>query len=356
VAADRETLAPYPVSNDPTEKRGGCGMGKWFASMLCLLLLARPAFSSGHRWTDAENLGLAGPVQSVTTTHQAFMPEPAQPDGPTIVYPLSCEYCEFDRDGTRVRDGGIRKRRVLDAQGRVEEDITENEKGEVTQRDVYANRSFGKVRSETWMDGKLLSSATFDYDGQGNMVEWDTYKADGTLEARTWSRFDGRGNEIEQVSEGPGEIYYDVIKTYDPRTGHQESFASLDRDGSLRLSMTMDDRTVLSYWQRPGDKRTYGSDVCFADDDGTERDCRDYKSDGSYSTAHYNFTDKTKRNPVKAVLRDPDGQRLMEADYDYALDQYGNWTSRTVWVWTRESGERRLLEKDSRTLTYYPAE
>jgi len=120
--------------------------------------------------------------------------------------------------------------------------------------------------------------------------------------------------------------------------------------------MTMDDRTVLSYWQRPGDQRTYGSDVCFGDDDGTERDCRQYNSDGTYSTTHYEFTDKTKRNPVKAVLSDPDGQRLMEADYEYALDGFGNWRSRTVWVWMRESGERRLLEKDSRTLTYYPAE
>lgn len=113
---------------------------------------------------------------------------------------------------------------------------------------------------------------------------------------------------------------------------------------------------MLSYWQQPGDERTYGSGICFADDNGTERDCREYNWDGTYTTTHYGFTDKAKMNPVKAVLYGSDHQVVMEADYEYELDGFGNWTKRTVWVRTRESGERQLLEKDARTLTYYPAE
>jgi hypothetical protein len=59
---------------------------------------------------------------------------------------------------------------------------------------------------------------------------------------------------------------------------------------------------------------------------------------------------------MKATLYGTDHQAVMEADYEYELDAYGNWTKRTIWVQTRESGERQLLEKDARTLTYYPAE
>jgi antitoxin component YwqK of YwqJK toxin-antitoxin module len=63
------------------------------------------------------------------------------------------------------------------------------------------------VQGETYVNGNLLSTATFSYDGQENMVE--SYKPDGTVESHNWSRFDERGNVIESISEGPGEIYFD---------------------------------------------------------------------------------------------------------------------------------------------------
>jgi hypothetical protein len=248
------------------------------------------------------------------------------------------------------------ERNTLDGLGRVQEEIWENEKGEVTSRNVYTNGPAGKVQGETYMNGKLSSTATFRYDSQGNVVGSSTYKPDGTLESHHESTFDERGNELESVSEGPGDIYYDVVKTYSPRTGHLESFTSLNRDGSMRLWFRLNDDVVLSYWQQPGDKHTYGSGICFADDNGTERDCREYNWDGAYTTTHYTFTDETKRNPVKVTLYGTDHQVVMEADYEYDLDAFGNWTKRTVWVQTRESGQRQLLEKDARTLTYYAAE
>jgi len=48
---------------------------------------------------------------------------------------------------------------------------------------------------------------------------------------------------------------------------------------------------------------------------------------------------------VKATLYGTEHQVLMEADYE--LDAFGNWTKRNVWVQTRESGGRQLLEKDA---------
>jgi hypothetical protein len=303
-------------------------------------------------------MGFAGPIKAVSTVQQTFMRQPIQPDGPTIIYPLFCVDCEFDQQGNEVMEstGGGVERIILDAQGRVKEEISENQDGEVVCRTAYTNGPAGKVQSDEYRDGKLFSTSTFAYDGQGNMVESSTYKPDGTLESQTWSRFDEHGHELESISEGPGDMYYDVIKTYNPRTGHLESFTSLNRDGSMRLSFRLDEDAVLSYWQQPGDERTYGSDICFADDNGTEQDCREYNWDGTYATIHYAFTDRTKRNPANVILYDTERQLVMEADYEYELDAYENWMKRTVWVRTRESGERQLLEKDTRTLTYYPVE
>lgn len=338
-------------------------MHKWVAPILWLLL-PLPLLGSGKNRTQAEILGFAGPIKTVSTTYQTFMQQPDQPDGQNVIYQLPCGECEFDRQGNQVKTGwmdndqfsGNVEHRVLDGLGRVQEETWENEKGDVVARHVYTNGPAGKVQDGGYMNGKLLNTATFTYDSQGNVIESSVYKPDGSLESRHWSTFDERGNELGSISEGPGDIYYDVIRTYNRQTGHLASFMSLNRDGSMRLWFTMNADTVLSYWQQRGDEHTYGSGMCFGDDNGTEQDCREYSWDGTYSTAHYTFTDETKHNPVKVTLLGTDHQFLMEADYDYELDAFGNWTKRTVWVKTKESGERQLLEKDARTLTYYSAE
>ena len=333
-------------------------MNRWVGPVLCSLL-AMPVHGSDKKLTDAENLGFAGPVKSVSTTFQTFMPEPIQPSGYSVIYALSCEQCDFDTHGTEVRSktGGSLVRKSLDAEGRVQEEITENEEGEATYRTLYTNGLAGKLEQDTYLDGKLVHNSTFRYDSQGNMVEWNVHKPGGTLESHSWSTFDGRGNELESVSDGPGDTYFDIVQTYNPQTGHLESFTSLNRDGSVHLYFRMNDDTVLSYWQQPGNHRnSHGNDVCFENDDRTERNCRDYNLDGTYTMVRYVFTDKSKRNPLKATLYGTDHQVVMAAYYDYELDTCGNWTRRTVRIQTGESGERRLLEKDARTLTYYPSD
>jgi hypothetical protein len=327
-------------------------------------LLPISLFGSGKKWTQAENMGFAGHIKTVSTTYQTFMQQPTTPDGHAIIYSLSCGECEFDREGNQVKSGwmdnghfnGNVEHKILDGLGRVQERISENEKGEVMSRHVYTYGPVGKTQDDSFVNGKLFKSMTFTSDSRGNEIESNSYKPDGSLESHHESTFDEPGNELESVSEGPGDIYYDVVRTYNPQTGHMESFTSLNLDGSMRLWFRVHDDTMLSYWQQPGDEHTYGSGICFADENGTERDCREYKWDGTYTTAHYVFTDKTKRNPVKATIYGTDHQVVMEADYEYELDAFGNWTKRTVWVQAGESGQRQLLEKDARTLTYYQAE
>jgi hypothetical protein len=330
-------------------------MSRWVA-LIFWFLLAMSLYGAGKN-TDADGLGFVGPVKSVATTTQTFMREPTLPGGPAIIYPLFCPNCEFDRNGNMVRSmtGNQQQRTIRDAQGRIKEQIGENENGEATWREVHTY-SPDKMESEDYRDGSLFRRSESTYDDRGNLIESSTYLPDGSLDSYNWNKFDERGNLIEFRAEGPGSLYYDVLQTYDTRAGHLQSTISLNRDGSIRLWSKVNDETVLSYWQQPSDERTYGSDICFSDDNNAVRDCREYKWDGTYLTTHYDFTDSTKRNPLKAVLTGADGDLVLEADYEYEFDRHGNWTRRTVWVRTQESGDRQLLEKDSRTLTYYGAE
>jgi hypothetical protein len=66
---------------------------------------------------------------------------------------------------------GSVERRILDRLGRMEEKIWEDETGHAMSRHVYTNRPAGKVRDESYMNGKLFNVATFRYDSQGNVVE-----------------------------------------------------------------------------------------------------------------------------------------------------------------------------------------
>jgi len=277
------------------------------------------------------------------------------------VYPVSCEECEFDRDGNQVRLGtleagqfrGVVLRRIRDELGRVQEELWEDETGKVKSRHVYQNGPAGKIQDDFYVEEKLFGSTTYRYDSRGNVVESDVYKADGTLDSHVETTFDENGNDLESVTAGPGDVYWHVILTYSSDKGYLESFTSLNRNGTPRLHFTLDNHTVLSYWQQPGDQHTYGSGVCFAEDEGTERDCREYNWDGTFSTTHYVFSDKTKRNPTRVVLSGPDEERVMEADYEYEFDSVGNWIKRTVWVWAKASGRRAKCETHTRKLTYY---
>ena len=303
-------------------------------------------------------MGFAGPVKSVVTTRQTFMQVPIQRSGPVIVYPALCDECEFDINGSAAvsRFGGTVQRKILDGMGRAQEQTSEDEKGEVFAHSVFTYGPMGIVRSETYQGGKLSSVAAFTYDGRGNVVESNLYGPDGTLQRRTLDKFDEQHRNLESVAEGPGDSYTDVVRTYSKDTGYLESMTSLNRDGTVRSALRVDESQVLSYWHQPGDTHGGRTSICFADDGGTERDCREYNADGTYTTAHFSFTDPSKRHPVQVKLYGSDLQLVMEADYDYELDSFGNWAKRTVWVRTEPSGERHIVEKDARTLTYYPAE
>jgi hypothetical protein len=331
-------------------------------SVLCVflvLLTILPLLASHQKSTDAERDGFKGAVKSVSTKTVILNPQPRQPDnGFAVVDPISCEVCDYDEEGNSIRRGqnwatgfvGGTTRYVRDEDEKVRQRIEENEKGELASRVMIGQ--FGKTEEEVYQHGVLQSRNEYRYDQNGNMIEWLTFDADGAQTASTTATFDQQGNVTEQFDRGPdGSFLLHFTQSFDADTDAQ-SFTNYNEDGTVRLTFTAKANKITNYWQQPSDEREYGSQFCFTDEP-KQGECETHNPDGTIWRTVAIFADEKKRNPTRAELRDNDNQVQMAADYEYEFDERGNWTKCSVWTWTRESGERKLHETDSRTLTYW---
>jgi len=317
-------------------------------------IAAISALASSKKSTDAQSDGFKGAVKSVTTEQQVVShPWPHQPDGPSINYPAGCAVCEYDEEGRAVLRGqdsgtgfvGDKIHYVRDENGKITHQIVENERGRLVSS--VETGPLGKIEQEFYQDGVLHSRTKYRYDESGNLIESVNYDAHGVQVARTTASFDENGNVTEQYDYGPKNTFLlHFTQSYDPETDVQ-IFTNYKEDGTVLLTFTARGGRVVSYWQQPSGKRELGNTVCF------KTGCESHNLDGSPFRTVTTYEDGDSRSPKRIELRDDTDQPEMAADYEYEFDAHGNWTKRSVWVWTRESGERQLFEIDSRTLSYW---
>ena len=284
---------------------------------------------------------------------QAVNPEPTQPDGPSIISEAGCEVCDYDEEGNLIRWGQNREtgfvgeatNYIRDLDGNIMQQVTQNELGELTSR-VDLGR-FGKTEEEFYVHGVLQSTKINHYDENGNLVESATYDPHGVQTARTTATFDENRTITEEFDYGPGgNLLVHFTQSYDPKTDVQK-FTNFNEDGTVRLTFTAKQQRVTSFWQQPSEKDELGSTVCF------KTGCQSRKPDGSMFRTVSTFADDDLQNIARAERRDAGDQLQAAADYEYEFDKQGNWTKRSVWIWTRESSKRLLLEVDTRRITYW---
>lgn len=80
-------------------------------------------------------------------------------------------------------------------------------------------------------------------------------------------------------------------------------------------------------------------------------ECESRQPNGILWHTRTTFDDESRRTPTRIELRDEADQVQIAADYEYEFDGHRNWTKRVVWVWN--SGERKLYEVDTRSVTYW---
>jgi hypothetical protein len=332
---------------------------------LSLLFAGFPlcAVAQERNLTDALRMDLAGPVKSVsvqTTTATGLVW--SQPGGPTLVLPVWCHECEFDPNGNRTKFGQIIDGRFqgetvqlfFDGEGHVTERIAEDAAtGETVRREIAG--PFGNTEESSYRGGALQSRVLFTYDQYGHRIDWLTLDSGGNQQGRTVMHTDKDGNDTEQLDYGKeGELLLHVRHTFDPKT-KIEHFTSFDQSGGVKLTWTVTGGMLSSFWELPGSQPEYGEG--FSEDVGNNTfatyQCH---SDGTCerSRVHYVYLDAKRRNPQSAEWRDESGDLLYAAYYDYEIDAHRNWINRTIWVWSKSLGERKVYETDSRVISYWP--
>jgi hypothetical protein len=336
-------------------------MGSWNkVSSLYLLLIAPLACAQATPRTDAQMDDFAGAVKSVSTSVTPTGVKWRQPDGPTLVMPIWCRDCEYDQDGTKIKSGqvvgedfhGELIRLVRDGNGHVTDRFaTDASSGQMLSHDVMG--PLGKIEETIYTTGdKVSSRQTFSYDQYGHLTELVSFDAAGEQTGRVQTIRDKDGDFREETAWGKNGVL-DRRQTFDPVT-QVEHFTTFDSSGEVTLTWTVAGGKLTWFWEAPDSPRQFGDNFSEWPDD---RDAENYAChrDGrcDISRVHYDFLDPKKRNPKSAEWRDSEGNLLYADYFEYEIDSNRNWTSREVWVWTPELGERTLYETDSRTITYW---
>lgn len=281
-----------------------------------------------------------------------------QPNGPTVALPAGCAECEYDPEGNRIKrgqiiDGESREdvvRFLRDSTGKVIEKITENYRGEMYRREVIG--PYGITEQHEFENGKQISQSFWFYDANGHLSGFTSYDGDGVIVGSSLSMIDASGNFKEEWDSGPnGSFSLHFAETNDPKTGTW-TFTNFNENGSIKVTFTTVGTKVISYWQEPGEQQVFGSNF-FMDSVGKTQESYSCHSDGNCDHIVSYFPDEARHHVSRIEWRDAAGVLKLSSDYEYELDQFGNWTKRIVLVWSPELGERKLYETDYRTLKYW---
>ena len=138
---------------------------------------------------------------------------------------------------------------------------------------------------------------------------------------------------------------------YDPKTDIG-TFTNFNENGLTKVAITTKGFKVLSYWQQTSEDSAFGSH--FGRDPLDKMQVwHSCNPDGTCDEITSYFSDQAMHLVKRVEWHDPAQVLKLAFDYEYELDAVGNWTKRTVWVWTSQFEVCKLFETDYRTITYW---
>ena len=328
-------------------------------SLFLLVVTASLSFARAQSKTDAQMDGFSGPVKSVSSAVAQTSLKWQQPDGPTLVAPIWCRDCEYDPDGAKTKSGQIVEGKFLgetihlvrDADGHVTERYFHNAStGELYRRDAMGPD--GKVEQKVYYGGKLRSRSTYAYDQYGSLSEIHDYDAAGNLVDHSVVVYNKDGDRMRDSQYGPGgQVRWEQI--FDPES-KTDRFTTFDEFGKAKLSWTVVRGKLTSFWEPADSPAQFGDNFIEPEGEGSfdHFACHnDLSCDVSH--VHYAYLDGDKHTPLSAEWRDQEGDLKLAAYFEYEVDSHHNWTTRRVWVWNPELGDRTLSETDTRVIAYW---
>lgn len=334
-------------------------MRSFRCSFTLLLVAASLTLAQAQTKTDAQMDGFAGPVKAVSSFVSQTGVKWQQPGGPTLVAPLWCRDCEYDPDGNKTKSGQIVEGEFFGEVIRLVRDAD----GHVTNRYWYSSSTnelqrhevmgpFGKIEEKVFIGGKLRFRSTFTYDEYGHLSDWLSFDAAGKSEGHTSTVIAKDGTVTRRSTyDKNGELSYE--QTFDPEA-QIDHFTTFDEFGKVKLIWTVIHGKLVSFWETRDAATQFGENFIEPQGEGSF-DNYACHSDLSceVSRVHYDYLDGDKHTPRSAEWRDAEGNLKLAAYFDYEADSYHNWTTRRVWVWNPDLGERTLSETDLRAITYW---
>lgn len=290
--------------------------------------------------SDIEQDRLAGPVQTVKTEVAEFTAK----DGKSVEGPrMPVQTLTYDARGNRMkridfnRDGSVAQTLVYkyDTEGRSTgyEDYMpglSTARKHIYVLDQNGKRAEYKILQPTGSaaDEKYL----YKYDANGNRVAEELYHKTSLI-SRNENTYDDRGRLISQVIYNPDGSTSARIKNSIGPDGKPIERTRYDGDlRTYRVRYTYDNKGRLL------ELETVGS---YVETDGAE----------GYITGKVVYVYKGKDQPKETLVFNPDGSLREKIAVDY--DSRGNWTRRTHWVRSAQTGKELPQEIEYRTITYH---
>jgi hypothetical protein len=324
----------------------------WFQVLFAVasVLLVARALNADARKTDSQLDGFAGPVRSVTTRQEPAKVDVPTEDQATWVSPVVCSLCEYDRQGSRTRMGAEITRLVKNENGNVREKDFETPEGDVTRHEVWG--PFGILEQTGYDKGRVSSHSTWSYDADGHLAEFHGYDQDGVQIASSHAvngKLDHNREEWDYGKDGVFQLHF--VETNEPKTEYW-TFANLNADGSVKVSVKTLGNSVLFYQQNTAEANVFGSGF-YMDPENKKQVSYRCNPDSTCDQIASECRDEECRLATRVEWRDAVGTSKLLIEYEYELDSYGNWTKRVAWVSSANLPQRTLAETDYRELQYW---
>jgi hypothetical protein len=327
--------------------------------VLCAFSICRASAQSSPP-TEAESAdGFLGRVETAVTDVHTNRFDFAQPEGPSIVFPVGFKALEFDRDGNRVKAGEILHngnffgeiiRNIRDPDGHITQRLyTDFVSGKLSHEDWFG--PYGILRSDIYIRGELFQRQLYTYDEQGRMSMRTTQDGKDTVIEGRVMKTANDGQEVKESTVGhvAGELFDEEIDN----KNNSHLFERFDENGKPELQSSIHQGKVDSFWAASNQRNQWGSNsTSFTNrSDASRTSCTNNGCTTSH--IHYEFVDEAKKHPLSAEWKDANGKLIYAAYYEYVFDSHANWVRREVWIISPRHPNRTFYETDIRTITYW---
>jgi hypothetical protein len=312
-----------------------------------------------HPWSERENLGFKGPVQSVRTTVAQVNPDPRPKNRRMLFVEGHRDWAAFDIEGRRTEyPAAFTPEGMMDIsrcayQADGSKTCIDDAGQQPESREQRTQLPDGSLEVTSFWGSTMLSRGVTRFNKNGIAIASHTYRRDGTLSSEDVTL--PNGDEEVKIYDENGIVSFDE-RTRVSEAGHRFDRWSYDSEGNLVWNLAIDsDGALLSYWYKSGFKPKMPS----SDSLGMCRPrlCVDYKFDEQGSGRLEKTVVHTQREgnvePDSEEHYNFDGILDERAEIRYRRDGRGNWTSRTVLVWDSASNLMVETERDTRAIKYY---